>query len=118
LSSGQPCGVTYLKLLIQKVEVDTRATASHIHRLLIQLDVYMVRVAKNNVIKLNEFVSNQMNTLASIGKTSNDIMTNLFTRYMACTDKKFVEYMEKCKDSYEEEEVFTYQGIMSKTERK
>jgi hypothetical protein len=39
LSSGQPCGVTYLKLLIQKVEVDTRATASHIHRLLTQLDV-------------------------------------------------------------------------------
>ena len=63
--SGQPCGVTYLKLLIQKVEVDTRATALHIRRLLTRLDVYMVREAKNNIIRFNEYVSNQMNTLAS-----------------------------------------------------
>jgi hypothetical protein len=31
-ASGHPYGVTYLKLLIQKAEVDTRATAAHIRR--------------------------------------------------------------------------------------
>jgi hypothetical protein len=53
-----------------------------------------------------------MNTLASRGKTSKNIIINLFTGYTACTNKKFVEYMEKCKDSYEEGENVTYQGIM------
>jgi predicted component of viral defense system (DUF524 family) len=33
-SSGQLCGVSYLKLLIQKVEADTRATTLYICRLL------------------------------------------------------------------------------------
>jgi hypothetical protein len=70
------CGINYLKLLIQKVEVITRATASHIHRLLTQLDVYTVREGKNNVIKFNSYVSDQMNTLATRGQTSNDIMNN------------------------------------------
>jgi hypothetical protein len=58
MSSGEPCGVTYLKLLIKNVEVDMRATASHINRLLTQQDVYMVREPKNNVIKFNKYVRN------------------------------------------------------------
>jgi len=37
---------------------------------------------------------------------------------MACSDKKFVEYIDKCKDSYEEGENITYQSLMSKAERK
>jgi hypothetical protein len=77
----------------------------------------MIREAKNNVIKLNEYVSDQMNALASRGETSNDIITNLFTGYMACTDKRFIEYMDKCKDTYKEGEDITYQGIMLKAER-
>jgi hypothetical protein len=118
MSSGQPCGVTYLNLLIKKFEVDTKATALHIRRLLTQLHVYMVREAKINVIKFNEYVSIQINTFAPRGKTSNDIITNLFTGYMACTYKKCVKYMEKFKDTYEEGEGVSYQGIMSKAERK
>jgi hypothetical protein len=89
-SLGQPCGVTYLKLLIQKVNLDTRATASRIQRLLTQLNVCMIRQAKNSVMKLNEYVNNQMNALASKEETSNFMITNLFTGYMACTDKKYV----------------------------
>jgi hypothetical protein len=46
---GPPCGVTYLKLLLQRAEVDTRATASYICKNLTQLDQYMLREAKNNI---------------------------------------------------------------------
>jgi hypothetical protein len=60
----------------------------------------------------------QMCILSSRGETSNHIITNQFTGYMAYTDKKFVEYIEKCKDRYEEGEDVTYLGIMSKAERK
>jgi hypothetical protein len=59
-----------------------------------------------------------MNILAFRSETSNDIITNLFTGYIACTDKRFVEYMKKCKDSYEEGEDFIYQFTMQKAKRK
>ena len=117
-SFGPPCGVTYLKLLMQKAEVDTRATASHIRRLLTQLDTYMIKDAKNDISVFNDYVNDQMNTLATRGETSNDIIVNLIRGYMACTDKKFVEYIEKCKDNYEEGENITYQSLMAKAERK
>ena len=118
MSTGHPCGVTYFKMLIQKAEVDTRATASHIRRLLTQLDIYMVKDAKHNINTFNEYVNDQMNSLASRGETSNDILVNLIRGYLACSDKKFVEYIEKCKDSYEEGENMTYQSLMAKAERK
>jgi hypothetical protein len=86
-SAGQSCNITYLKLLILTVEIDTRAATSLIRNLLIRLNSYMIRATKNSIIKLNQDVSYQMTTLASIGKTSNDIITNLFTGYMACADK-------------------------------
>jgi hypothetical protein len=78
----------------------------------------MISEAKNNVIKFHEYVNNQMNTLDSRGQTSNDIIINLFTGCMAYTDKTFEEYMEKCKDNYEDGEDVNYQGIMLKEERK
>jgi hypothetical protein len=37
---------------------------------------------------------------------------------MACSDKKFVEYMEKCQDEYDKGENDTYQILMFKAERK
>jgi hypothetical protein len=117
-SSGPPCGVTYLKMLMQKVEVNTHSTASHIWRLLTQLDMYMIKDAKNNITAFNDYVNDQMNTLATRGKTSSDIIINLIRGYMACTNKTFVEYIEKCKDNYEEGENIRYQFLMAKSERK
>jgi hypothetical protein len=37
---------------------------------------------------------------------------------MACTDKKFIEYIEKCRDNDKEGENMTYQEFTSKAERK
>jgi hypothetical protein len=77
----------------------------------------MIRESKNDLIKFNEYVSKLMNELASRGETSNNIITNVFTGYMACTDKRFVEYMDQCKDNYKEGEDITYQDIMLKAEK-
>jgi hypothetical protein len=117
-TNGPPCGVTYLKLLLQKAEVDTRATASYIRRNLTQLDQYMTREAKNNITKFNEYVNDQLNTLATRGESSNDIIINLLTGYLACSDRKFTEYIEKWRDDYEDGESISYQDLMRKAERK
>ena len=46
-SKGHPsCGVTYLKLLLQKTEGDTRTMAAPVRRNLTQLNVYMLKEAK------------------------------------------------------------------------
>lgn len=51
-------------------------------------------------------------------ETSKDIIINLLTRYLACSDRKFTEYVAKCKDEYEEGENLTYQNLVGKAERK
>jgi hypothetical protein len=62
----------------------------------------MVRDAKNNITAFNVHVHEQMNALSARGETSNDRIVNLLLRgYMACSDKKFVEYMEKFWGEYE-----------------
>jgi hypothetical protein len=78
----------------------------------------MIKEAKNNIIIFNKYVSDQMSALAPREETSNKIITNLFTGYMAYIDKRFIEYMDKCKDNYKEGEDITYQGILLKAERK
>jgi hypothetical protein len=70
------------------------------------------------ITKFNEYVNDQLNTLATRGETSNDIIINLLTGYLACSDRKFTEYIEKCKDEYEDGENMTYQSLMRKAERK
>jgi hypothetical protein len=78
----------------------------------------MIREAKNKIIIFKKYISDQMSVLSSRREISNNIITNPFTGYMACTDKRFIEYMDKCKDNYKEGEDITYQGIMLKAERK
>ena len=78
----------------------------------------MVNEAKNNITKFNEYVNDQLNTLATRGETSSDIVINLLTGYLACSDRKFTEYIEKWKDEYEEGENVSHQDLMRKAERK
>jgi hypothetical protein len=78
----------------------------------------MVNEGKHNIFQFNEHVHDLMNYLSTRKETSNNTIVNLLRGYMACTDKKFIEYIEKCRDNYEEGENMTYQELMSKAERK
>jgi hypothetical protein len=78
----------------------------------------MIQDAKNNISAFNDYVNDQMNTLATRSKTSSNITVNLIRGSMTCTDNKFVEYREKCKDNNEEGENITYQSLLEKAERK
>ena len=112
------CGASYLKLLLSKAEVDTQATASHIRRNLAHLSMYMKGTAKFDVTVFNEYVRDNVSTLISHGETSDDLMTNLFLGYLACSDKKFVEYIERNKDAYDEGSDLTPEALMTKAEVK
>jgi hypothetical protein len=68
----------------------------------------MISEAKHNIIQFNEHVHDLINSLSTRGETSSDIIVNLLRGYMACADKKFIEYIEKCRDNYKEGENMTY----------
>ena len=112
------CGVSYLKLLLSKAEVDTRATASHIRRNWAHLDTFMKETANNDITMFNEHVCDNIKSLSSLGETSEDLMMNLFEGYLACVDKKFIEYVERMKDSYDEGADITAETLMTRAETK
>lgn len=113
-----PCGISYLKLLLSKAEVDTRATSAQVRRNLTRLDEYMVTIADNDIIKFNNYVRNQMARLSSREAGDFDIITYLLDGYRACTDKKFSQYMEDQNDAYNEGAEFTVETLMVKAETK
>ena len=112
------CGATYLKLLLSKAEVDTRATASHIRKNLANLPDCVKLKAKDNIEVFNECVRDQINSLSSRGEETADLLTNLFQGYLACSDKKFVDYIDKLKDDYEEGADIHYELLMTKAQQK
>jgi hypothetical protein len=52
----------------------------------------------------NIYVTSQIEQLAARGETP-DVLTNLFTAYMAVPDKKFDEYTEKQKEKFDKEKM-------------
>jgi len=114
----EPCGICFLKLLMSKAELDTRALASLVRNRLTELDTYMIQVAKNNIREFNEYVRDELRMLSSRGEETSDIITNLFKGYKACEDEKFVAYIEKLQEEYDDGSDLTKETLMTKAEKK
>ena len=65
-----------------------------------------------HIKSFNLYVTSQVEQLAARGETSSDLLINLFAAFMAVPDKKFVEYIEKQKDKYDEGEDVTTKKLM------
>ena len=104
-------GPAFLKVIIRNTTVDTRSTVFHIRENLNHLDTYMAE-ATYDIDIFNQYVTSQIEQLAARGEASSDLLINLFSAYMAVPDKKFVEYIEKQKDKYDEGEEVTTKNLM------
>lgn len=113
-----PSGLLYLKTLLTKAELDTRAVGAHIRGNLAKLDVYMEEVAKYNITQFNDYVRDQVSQLTARGEQSTDLLTNLFNGYLACGDEKFCKYIENIKDQYEEGQDLEWTNLMTRAENK
>ena len=78
----------------------------------------MKETANNDVTAFNEHVRDNIMSLSSRGEMSDDLMTNLFDGYLACADKKFIEYIEHMKDAYDEGAELTAETLMTRAETK
>jgi hypothetical protein len=112
-----PSGVLLLKKIIQVSMIDTNATAAYIRTQLSSLDNYIITMG-SDITKFNQHVKSLVLQLQKRRETSNDLLTNLFKGYRACDDRKFVEYIEKKQEAYEEGEDIDPDRLMALAENK
>jgi hypothetical protein len=113
----RPSGNLLLKIIIQESHLDTNATATSIRKKLSSLDVYILTI-NSDITKFNVHVSLLIDLLAARGKTTQDLLTNLFKGYQAATDKTFVEYIGRKLEKYEEGDMVTPEALMEQADNK
>ena len=103
-------GAMFLKVIIRNKTVDTHSTVFHIRENLNFLESYMFFTY--DIEGFNQYVKAQMEALAARGESSSNLLILLFSAYMVVPDKKFVEYIEKQKDKYDEGDKVTVKSLM------
>jgi uncharacterized protein (UPF0297 family) len=97
-------GTTFLKAIIQKAYVDTKATVNSIRHAIARLDHKMEEV-NSDIGAFNEYVKSLRNMLRSRGEDTKDIISHIFVGYAAASDQAFVAYMEEKRNQIEDEDV-------------
>lgn len=105
-------GPLYFKLLMQKANLDNKATTFHLREQLTNLDTYMVTV-ESNVETFNNHVKKFRAGLRFRGERTDDLLINLFKGYYAAADKEFVSYMRTHKDRYSDGEDYTEEQLLN-----
>ncbi len=108
---GYPSGNSLLKVVIRECHLDTNATVASIRQRLASLDTYLPTIDYDKG-KLNMYVKTLLDQLAARGETSTDMLSNLFTGYLAAKDKAFVAYIDKKLELYEEGVDVNYNQLM------
>ena len=110
-SKGINSGLVMLKVIIQESYIDTNFTVRAIREKLSSLDLYMEEVG-SDVEKFNNHVRYLVESLAARGEETKDLLPNLFKGYKAASDTKFVEYIERQEEKYDDGEPVTEKSLM------
>ena len=94
-------GPCLLRVIISESHIDTNATISNIRTQLSNLNLYIGEIG-NDISKFNDHVRTLMTQLTARGEDSLDLLVNLFKGYSACSDKAFVDYINRKKEDYDE----------------
>ena len=114
---GITSGACFLKVIIRESHIDTHATTSHIRTQLSSLDTYMMSI-NSDIEKFNIYVKTLIAELNARGEVTQDLLTNLFKGYKSAKDRKFVEYIEKKEEKYEEGDDIDPQQLMTQAANK
>ena len=87
--------------MIRESSLDTNATLLSIRTKFINLDRYLPTIGQN-IVKFNTYVKLLVDGLKTRGEVTQDLLVNLFKGYLACSNTKFVEYIKRKQDRYEE----------------
>ncbi|CAB9501074.1 unknown protein [Seminavis robusta] len=106
-------GTTMLYSLIKLVSVETRATVAIITKKLSSLDQVMESV-KSNVEDFNVAVEDLISQLNARSIEIPPMLENLFEGYACCDDLKFVEYIARKQEAYEDSTINLEYGELMK----
>jgi hypothetical protein len=76
------------------------------------------QVYANDIIELNAHLKSLLESLATSGETTHDLLANLFKGYKAASDRTFVEYIKKKEDEYDEGDNISPDLLMVRTANK
>jgi len=117
---GEPpieSGLCLLKILIRKSHLDSNATSSMIRTKRTNLDEYLTET-NNDILKFNNHVRMLIDLLTARGETTQDLLTNLFRAYAACSDSTFVKYVADIQRKWEDGEDLTPEKLMDRVSNK
>jgi len=99
---NQNSGILYLYTLLERSEVNTRATCSHVKAQLAVLNIAMTKQAKNDIKKFNSIVDAHILTLTKHSNplSDEDMLNYLFKGYLACSDQAFKAFITKEQDDW------------------
>ena len=110
-----PSGICLFKVLVQESHLDSDSTSGIIRTSLSNLDSKIHDIG-NDIIQFNSHVQMLLDSSKARGDTNNDLLTNLFKGYAACSDKNFVKCIGDKKEAQEYgKELLTSEGFIFKT---
>jgi hypothetical protein len=101
---GYSEGLCFLKLLVNKAQVDTIATVNMLRASITVLRNKMVEMV-GNIVEFNNYVKHLENTLISYGERSDDLLMNVFLAYGSVEHEDFVAYIKAKRNSWEEQTI-------------
>jgi DNA-binding transcriptional regulator YiaG len=111
--NNESVGALYLKVLIGRSSIDTRAKVLLLRESISHLYVKMAEV-KGNVRDFNQYVSEQVAALAGRGHTVDELVTHLFIAYSEVPDENFTRYIDSLRNRYDDEaEDYTATQLMA-----
>jgi hypothetical protein len=104
--------------LLGLAHVNTCATVTMIRRRLSSLDTKIADV-QDNIVDLNSFVKAQQDALTNRGERTEDLLVNLLTAYMTCSDAKFLAWTRSKENDYKEGQItLTPEELMTLADNK
>jgi hypothetical protein len=109
---GLPSGPMFLKSIIGRASIDSKAKILSLRQEVSQLYVKMLDL-KDNVREFNQHVAEVKAALLGRGETVNELVMHLFKAYEQVPDQQFVRYIEAIRDRYDADvEDQTDEGLM------
>jgi len=105
-------GPAYLKCILIKFQVETRATSFHIRQSLSRLTDKIVAL-EHNIRDFNLYVTEQVGDLSSGGETSTDLIVYLFQAYESVPDEDFKDHIKDERKRYNRGENVTTTALMN-----
>ncbi len=108
----KPSGVMLLNLIIREIHVDSNASTTSIRTKLSTLNEYMAK-SGSDITKFYQYVLLLLSALSTRSERIEDLLVNLFKGYGAALDKRFVSYIARRKERYDEGEDLCYDALMN-----